>query len=83
MSFHSTVAANLPPITKVMLTCFLSNKRGLDFYKKLGFEKDDISPVPRTLRGKTFNPDYVIMSKPVASAPTVEKSPPVEGAVTE
>ncbi|KAK3904709.1 acyl-CoA N-acyltransferase [Staphylotrichum tortipilum] len=74
MSFHSTVAANLPPITKVMLTCFLSNKRGLDFYKKLGFEIDHISPVPRTLRGKTFNPDYVIMSKPVVSIPAaVEK----------
>ncbi|AEO60127.1 hypothetical protein MYCTH_2067021 [Thermothelomyces thermophilus ATCC 42464] len=66
MSFHSTVAANLPPIKKVMLTCFLSNQRGLSFYKKLGFERDEISPVPRELRhGKIFNPDYVIMSKPV------------------
>jgi GNAT superfamily N-acetyltransferase len=69
MSFHSTVAANLPPISKVMLTCFLSNQRGLDFYRKLGFEKDEISPGPRKLRyGKTFTPDYVIMSKPVRSS---------------
>jgi ribosomal protein S18 acetylase RimI-like enzyme len=68
MSFHSTVAANLPPITKVMLTCFLSNQRGLDFYRKLGFEKDEISPGPRKLRyGKIFTPDYIIMSKPVRS----------------
>ncbi|KAK4152199.1 N-alpha-acetyltransferase 40 [Chaetomidium leptoderma] len=68
MGFHSTVAANLPPITKVMLTCFVANQRGLDFYKKLGFEKDDISPGPRKLRyGKIFNPDYVIMSKTVSS----------------
>ncbi|KAK0713907.1 acyl-CoA N-acyltransferase [Lasiosphaeria miniovina] len=66
MSFHTTVAASLPPVTKVMLTCFLSNQRGLDFYKKLGFEVDDISPGPRNLRsGKVFNPDYVIMSKAV------------------
>lgn len=66
MSFHTAVAQNLPPVTKVMLTCFLSNQRGLDFYKKLGFEKDDISPKPRNLRGgKTFTPDYVILSKPV------------------
>ncbi|KAL2146430.1 hypothetical protein VTI28DRAFT_3899 [Corynascus sepedonium] len=69
MSFHSTVAANLPPITKVMLTCFLSNQRGLEFYRKLGFKKDDISPVPRELRrGKIFTPDYVIMSKTVRSS---------------
>ncbi|KAK4246506.1 hypothetical protein C7999DRAFT_15404 [Corynascus novoguineensis] len=68
MSFHSTVAANLPPITKVMLTCFLSNRRGLEFYRKLGFEKDDISPVARELRrGKIFTPDYLIMSKTVRS----------------
>jgi N-alpha-acetyltransferase 40 len=68
MGFHSTVAANLPPITKVMLTCFLSNQRGLDFYTKLGFEVDEISPVPRKLRyGKTFTPDYVILSKPVSA----------------
>jgi ribosomal protein S18 acetylase RimI-like enzyme len=46
----------------------LSNQRGIAFYEKLGFEKDDISPGPRTLRhGKTFTPDYVIMSKPVRS----------------
>ncbi|KAK4201700.1 acyl-CoA N-acyltransferase [Triangularia verruculosa] len=63
MGFHTTVALNLPPITKVMLTCFLSNARGLAFYRKLGFERDDISPVGRVLRGKVVEPDYVIMSK--------------------
>ncbi|KAJ4291451.1 hypothetical protein N0V88_006046 [Collariella sp. IMI 366227] len=73
MSFHSTVAVNLSPVTKVMLTCFLSNQRGLEFYRKLGFETDEISPVPRKLRfGKTFNPDYVILSKRVR--PDVEES---------
>jgi ribosomal protein S18 acetylase RimI-like enzyme len=66
MGFHETIATNLPPITKVMLTCFLSNQRALDFYRKMGFEKDSISPGTRKLRsGKTFTPDYVIMSKAV------------------
>ncbi|AEO67834.1 c7659e7d-6157-4a82-81fb-57eb36003b2b [Thermothielavioides terrestris] len=75
MGFHSTVAANLPPVTKVMLTCFLSNQRGLAFYRKLGFEKDEISPGPRKLRyGKTFVPDHVIMSKPVRSSTESENS---------
>jgi len=70
MSFHTTVAENIPPITKVMLTCFLSNRGGLGFYKRLGFEIDDLSPVSRKLRfGKVFKPDYVIMSKRVRPDP--------------
>ncbi|KAK4180924.1 acyl-CoA N-acyltransferase [Triangularia setosa] len=72
MSVHTTVAVNLPPTTKVMLTCFLSNPRGLAFYKKLGFERDDISPVPRMLRGKMINPDYVIMSKRIRPDPATK-----------
>lgn len=49
-----------------MLTCFLSNERGLEFYRKLGFEKDAISPEVRKLRfGKEIEPDYVILSKKV------------------
>ncbi|KAI0105797.1 acyl-CoA N-acyltransferase [Daldinia grandis] len=66
MGFLESIAINTPPIEKVMLTCFLSNQRAFTFYKKLGFEKDDISPEPRKLRfGKEFIPDYVIMSKTV------------------
>jgi len=65
MSFHTTVAENLPPITKVMLTCFVANERGLRFYKKLGFEKDALSPEGMKLRGRMFVPDYMIMSKRV------------------
>ncbi|KAI1138301.1 acyl-CoA N-acyltransferase [Hypoxylon sp. FL0543] len=68
MGFLESVAANTPPIGKVMLTCFLSNERALAFYQKSGFEKDEISPEPRKLRfGKEFVPDYVIMSKVVSS----------------
>jgi ribosomal protein S18 acetylase RimI-like enzyme len=69
MAFHTTVAINLPSVTKVMLTCFLSNQNGLRFYRKLGFEKDEISPQARVLRsGKTREPDYVILSKRVLRA---------------
>ncbi|KAI1407595.1 acyl-CoA N-acyltransferase [Hypoxylon sp. FL1857] len=68
MGFLESVAANTPPIEKVMLTCFLSNERAFAFYKKSGFEKDEISPEPRKLRfGKEYIPDYVIMSKFVRS----------------
>ena len=68
MRCHATVAANLPPAAKVMLTCFRSNQRGLAFYRKMGFETDPISPGPRRLRrGKVVTPDYVILSRPVRS----------------
>ncbi|EOO02362.1 putative gnat family acetyltransferase protein [Phaeoacremonium minimum UCRPA7] len=64
MGFLCTVAESLPPINKVMLTCFLSNKKALAFYRKAGFVTDEISPRERKLRfGKIFVPDYVIMSK--------------------
>ncbi|KAK0611054.1 hypothetical protein B0T14DRAFT_318043 [Immersiella caudata] len=70
MSFHTTVANNIPIITKVMLTCFLSNHHGFKFYKRLGFETDEISPVQRKLRfGKVFSPDYVILSKRIRPDP--------------
>ncbi|KAK0724699.1 acyl-CoA N-acyltransferase [Lasiosphaeris hirsuta] len=79
MSFHTTVAANIPIVTKVMLTCFLANQRGVAFYSRLGFEKDEISPVPRKLRyGKVFTPDYVIMSKRVRSDEPEDDSKPPE-----
>ncbi|KAI1444112.1 acyl-CoA N-acyltransferase [Annulohypoxylon stygium] len=66
IGYLENVAAKTPPIEKVMLTCYLSNQRALAFYKKAGFEKDEISPEPRKLRfGKMFIPDYVIMSKVV------------------
>ncbi|KAL0468170.1 acyl-CoA N-acyltransferase [Neurospora intermedia] len=79
MGFHVTVATNLPPITKVMLTCFLSNKRALDFYKRHGFGTDDISPGPRKFRsGKVVMPDYVIMSKPVVRSAPLTKDKPSE-----
>ncbi|PKS09935.1 hypothetical protein jhhlp_004558 [Lomentospora prolificans] len=66
MSFLETIGMNVPTVKKVMLTCFLANADGLEFYKKIGFEKDEISPEPRKLRfGKVFTPDYMILSKGV------------------
>ncbi|KAI0108872.1 acyl-CoA N-acyltransferase [Nemania sp. FL0031] len=66
MSFLESVAAHTPPIEKIMLTCFLRNKKALAFYKSFGFTQDPISPVPKKLRyGREFIPDYVIMSKNV------------------
>ena len=66
MSFLETVAENIPEVHLIMLTCFLSNKNGLEFYRTLGFEKAPHSPEPRKLRfGKMFTPDYMIMSKEV------------------
>lgn len=66
MGYHTSIASRLPLVHKVMLTCFLSNERGLEFYRKLGFEKDAISPEVRKLRfGKEIEPDYVILSKKV------------------
>ncbi|KAI0377568.1 acyl-CoA N-acyltransferase [Hypomontagnella monticulosa] len=73
MGFLESIAANTPPIKKVMLTCFLSNQRALAFYTKSGFVRDEISPTPRKLRfGKEFIPDYVIMSKIVSSSSSKE-----------
>ncbi|KAI0976837.1 acyl-CoA N-acyltransferase [Xylaria arbuscula] len=76
MSFLEDVASRTPPINKVMLTCFLSNQRALNFYKSLGFTEDTISPVPKKLRyGREFIPDYVIMSKTVESQVTQDTAP--------
>ncbi|KAI1298213.1 acyl-CoA N-acyltransferase [Xylaria venustula] len=72
MSFLEDVASHTPPVNKVMLTCFLSNQRALNFYRSLGFTKDPISPEPKKLRyGREFIPDYVIMSKNVESKVTL------------
>jgi len=66
MSFHAVVAEQIPGLEKVMLTCFVANRRARAFYEKLGYAKDEISPEPRNLRfGKVFVPDYVIMSLPL------------------
>ncbi|KAI4217445.1 MAG: hypothetical protein LQ351_000040 [Letrouitia transgressa] len=49
---------------KSMLTVFVENEGALEFYDKLGYEKDEYSPGPRKLRnGVIKEPTYIILSK--------------------
>jgi RimJ/RimL family protein N-acetyltransferase len=67
MGLLETVAENLPPVEKVMLTCFVSNHHAVAFYERLGFERDNITPDARVLRsGEIRAVDYMIMSKKIA-----------------
>ncbi|KAB5584902.1 acyl-CoA N-acyltransferase [Coniochaeta sp. 2T2.1] len=69
MGYLFTVALNTG-LHKVMLTCFVSNNRALNWYRQLGFQTDAISPQQRTLRsGRVFIPDYVILSKTMSRQP--------------
>lgn len=64
MRLLETVAAAIGVTEKVMLTVFTSNERAVGFYRRCGFERDEISPQPRRLRGgKVKMPDYEILSK--------------------
>lgn len=66
MSLLDSIATKIPETEKVMLTCFTSNVRGIKFYERLGYEKDEFSPPPRVLRnGTKVEVDYVILSKDV------------------
>lgn len=70
MEFMTAIAQSVPIVEKVMLTCFVSNRKALAFYERLGFEKDAISPGERKLRrGKVFVPDYVILSRKIRHSP--------------
>lgn len=74
MKYLTDVAENISSVEKVMLTCFVSNNEGLNFYKKLGFETDDFSPRERKLRGgKTVKPDYVILSRRTTAGRAITK----------
>ncbi|KAI7279998.1 hypothetical protein KC345_g5040 [Hortaea werneckii] len=55
------VAKNLG-VEKVMLTCFLSNKKAMRFYRKCGFRVDACSPEEKSTRKTVLKPDYVILS---------------------
>ncbi|KAL8392340.1 hypothetical protein RB595_002509 [Gaeumannomyces hyphopodioides] len=63
LGYLFNAAANMPPVDKVMLSCFAANTGARAFYDKMGFETDDISPQPRKLRGgRAREPDYLILS---------------------
>jgi ribosomal protein S18 acetylase RimI-like enzyme len=50
-------------LAKVMLTCFLCNKKAYHFYTDHGFLKDACSPEDRKTRNKVVAVDYAILSK--------------------
>ncbi|EAU34452.1 predicted protein [Aspergillus terreus NIH2624] len=56
-------------VQKAMLTVFKSNTKANRLYKKLGYEVDEYSPAPRTLRnGTVVDVDYWIMSRKLQSS---------------
>ena len=66
MKLLDEIAARVPDTEKVMLTCFTINFRGVKFYEKLGFAKDEYSPRPKVLRnGTKVEAEYVILSKAI------------------
>ncbi|KAI7087006.1 hypothetical protein KC356_g4562 [Hortaea werneckii] len=71
MQTASEVAKKLG-VEKVMLTCFLSNKKALRFYRKCGFKVDACSPEERCTRKTVLKPDYVILSRRVNGSTEAE-----------
>jgi len=66
MKILEFIGSKIPDTKKIMLTCFVSNERGVKFYQKLGYSKDEFSPEPKTLRnGTKVELDYVILSKEI------------------
>lgn len=64
MKLLDEIATRIPGTEKVMLTCFTSNVRGVKFYERVGFAKDEFSPPPKILRnGSKIEAEYVILSK--------------------
>lgn len=56
-------------LEKAMLTVFKSNAKAVAFYERLGYDVDEFSPSPRTLRNGTVKePEYLILSKPLKEA---------------
>ena len=62
MDLAESIAENVR-VEKVMLTCFLSNRKAHSFYAKRGYVADVCSPEDRRTRKKIIKPDYVIMSR--------------------
>jgi len=62
MQVTERLASNIG-LDKVMLTCFLCNKKAHHFYTNRGFVADACSPADRKTRNKVVAVDYVIMSK--------------------
>lgn len=72
MHIADVLAQNMG-LAKVMLTCFLCNKKAYRFYADHGFLKDACSPEDRKTRNKVVAVDYAILSK---DSPTTKNMPP-------
>lgn len=59
--------ARVAGMEKVMLTCFVCNKKANGFYERRGYRKDVISPGDRRTRNKVVKADYAILSRSVES----------------
>lgn len=70
MSLAVEMARRIDGVNRLMLTCFVSNEHGMEFYRRIGFALDESSPGPRELRDKVIMPDYVILSLEVQSDTT-------------
>lgn len=67
MGYLEAIGGKIPDTAKTMLTVFTANARGVRFYEKLGYEKDEYSPPARELRnGTKVEAEYVILSKPIS-----------------
>lgn len=66
MQHVEVIGSKIPQTAKSMLTCFIANARGVKFYEKLGYQKDEFSPPPKILRnGTKVEVDYLILSKAI------------------
>ncbi|CAL3970014.1 hypothetical protein PZA11_006332 [Diplocarpon coronariae] len=66
MQYLLAIGQRIPETKKLMLTVFTRNERAANFYRKLGFLRDEFSPPPRILRnGTQVDAEYVILSKPI------------------
>jgi RimJ/RimL family protein N-acetyltransferase len=66
MGYLEVIGKEIPNTAKTMLTVFTANQRGVRFYEKLGYQKDEYSPPARQLRnGTKVEAEYVILSKPI------------------
>jgi len=66
MQHLQVIGSRIPKTAKTMLTCFVGNQRGVKFYERLGYAKDEYSPPPKILRNRTkIEAEYVILSKAI------------------
>jgi N-alpha-acetyltransferase 40 len=67
MGYLEIIGSKIPDVTKVMLTVFGCNEKGVRFYQKLGYTKDEFSPPPKILRnGAKIENDYLILSRAIS-----------------